>query len=53
MACFQDPEVEFRGIRDIYEIVDKKEPVFDLVFPERHGFVALITTLESLEYFLS
>jgi len=41
MACFYDPEVEFRGIRDIYGIVDKEKPIFDSTFPKRHGFVAL------------
>jgi len=52
MACFQDPEVEFRGIGNIYEIVDKEESVFDLAFTKKYNFVALVACSESFEYFL-
>ena len=52
IACFQDPEIEFREIGDIYEIVDKEEPIFDLAFSKRHDLVVLITGLEGFEYFL-
>lgn len=52
IVCFQDPEVDFRGIRNIYNIIKKKEPIFDLAFPKRHGFVALISCLKGFEYFL-
>jgi len=52
MACFQDPEIEFRRIWDIYEVIDKEELIFDLAFSKGHSFVALITSLEGLEYLL-
>jgi len=52
IVCFQDPEIEFKGIRDIYEVVDKEKLIFDLVFSKRHGFVVLITSLKGFEYFL-
>ena len=52
IAYLQDPKIEFRGIGDIYEVVDNKELIIDLVFSKGHSFVALITSLEGFENFL-